>query len=219
MGLHMAMLSPAPAASDLDIYASSGIILLSPASALRPQIVTAAASTGDGDGRKKLGTSVAKDYTLAPSKLPPVRMTRNIAAFMGAPTLAGHAVVSLGCTLNAVVSQPSIYTSALTRLVSHMHLDNEVSEDAATCYHTPVSLGTSSDSAVISGVRDFLATQVLGNLAALAPSSHVAQVASDACSAEAETVGCVDDALYRLLTESSEERAIANTNPSWQGYC
>ena len=113
MGLHMSILSPAPAASDLNIYPSSGIVLLSSVSALRPQIVAATASTGDDGGKKKLGTSAVKS-TMAPSNLPHVRMTRNVAAFIGAPNLAGHAVVSLGCT--RMLLCPSLaYTHLLWR--------------------------------------------------------------------------------------------------------
>ncbi len=217
MALHMAMLSPAPSASSLDVYATSGIVLLASASALRPEIVTTPASSEGG--RKKKGTKAAQSFTISQPSVPPVRMTRNIAAFIGTPTLAGHTVVSLGCVMNAVVSQPSVYASALTRLLSHMHLDNELSDDATTSCHASLSTGAGSNRAVMSGVRELISTEVLPNLATLAPITHVPRVTADASSAEAETVDCVDDSLYRLLTESSEEQAIGNTRPSWQGFC
>ena len=223
MALHLAMMSPSPAASSLLVDTTSGTIITSSASALRPLIATTTASTAGSSkkGKNAEAPTQSSKYAQAPTSIPPVRLTRNIAAYIGAPTLAGHTVVSLGCALDAVVSQPSVYTSALTRLLSHMDLDDEVVDPTADTIRVAVPTGAVSSSTTIRGMRDLLTTAVLPHLASLAPASHVIRVVADASSAEADsgTVGCVDDALYRVLTDSSEEGGISNTPTSWQGYC
>ena len=229
MALHLTMISPSPAASSLLVDTTSGSIITSSASALRPRIVSTTASTA-GSSKKGKGAVAPTPptqnskyaYAQAPTSIPPVRLTRNIAAYIGAPTLAGHTVVSLGCALDAVASQPSVYTSALTRLLSHMDLDKElIDPTTAVTIRAAVPAGAVSSSTTIRGMRDLLTAAVLPHLASLAPASHVTRVVADANSAEADsgTVGCVDDALYRLLTDSSEEGGISDTPTSWQGYC